>query len=181
MDAGRPLTTDLRLRNIARLAGWQTPTVVDAKGRGYTYPSGDHSRPFLTLPGEAALTGWATPQAYDAGESRPPRLKPDRLGRDPNSPGSYRFDLKDQVSLTAWATPGATDWKGSTREGQRRGQLSEDVLTIPSEASGPTPTGSTARTASGGQLNPAHSRWLIGLPSEWDQTAPLRASRGKEC
>lgn len=49
-----------------QLSGWATPTVVDATGRDYTYPNGDHKRPFLTLPGQAMATaGWATPTSRD--------------------------------------------------------------------------------------------------------------------
>jgi hypothetical protein len=35
--------------------------------------------------------------------------------------------------------------------------------------------GSTAETANGGQLNPAHSRWLMGYRQAWDAASPLWA------
>lgn len=87
--------------------------------------------------------------------------------------------------LTAWTTPSARDWKdspgmsemGTNPDGTIRTRIDQlprqAQLAGPGRltASGQTLTGSSAETESGGQLDPAHSRWLMGLPPEWDVCA----------
>ena len=100
--------------------------------------------------------------------------------------GRSRFRLRASVrrtsatGFTGWVTPTTRDWKdtpgmSALRDGEQRlDQLPRQAYLVTATrrtARGETLTGSYAATKSGGQLNPAHSRWLMGLPPAWDDCA----------
>jgi hypothetical protein len=77
-------------------------------------------------------------------------------------------------TVASWATPAGMDFKSNEaseehhqdRMNQSRGKpLSEQAHQL--TASGETPSGSPVGTVKRGQLNPAFSRWLMGLPPVW--------------
>ena len=74
----------------------------------------------------------------------------------------------------SWATPATRDYKDtgdmSASMTRKDGKARDDA--VPRQAFGLTAIGSPAATEKPGQLNPAHSRWLMGYPAEWDACAP---------
>lgn len=90
---------------------------------------------------------------------------------------------------SGYPTPSARDWKDSpgmafhsvNPDGSKRTRL-DLVPRIAYLAVGSTSSGSTSKMVNKGQYNPAHSRWLMGLPPEWDDCAVTAtpSSRSKQ-
>lgn len=125
---------------------------------------------------ESELIGWPSPLASNVKNCYQDWKKViarKEAGRQPN--------LQDFAVLAAWVTPTSRDWKDSAgMTAQRDGKDRLDQLPRQAYTCGPLRltvfgemrTGSYVEMENGVQLNPAHSRWLMGLPRAWDESSP---------
>ena len=148
--------------------GWPTPT-----GNSYTGAGSGKREGGLNLQTAVELSGWPTPRSVESGHST----------GNPARAFNRKSRLEDMVFLAGWVTPSTRDWKDTPGmaterpDGRNRtDQLPRQAATAEPcrwTASGEMLTGSCAGMESGGQLNPALARWLMGLPPEWDDCAVM--------
>ena len=172
---GRRMGTPIEVQ--AQMAGWPTPRQADGEKNVRSAAGSASEMERKGGPQDmsmaVSLCGWSTPTSRDHKDGAP----------CPNVP--INGLLGRTVWLSGWPTPnsrenGGGDYSDPAKAMKRltsghQINLSEVALfpgPIRYTVHGEMLTGSSARMASGGQLNPALPRWLMAFPAEWERSAP---------
>lgn len=157
---------------VPALAGWTMPAARDWRDTpGMTAERSDEKSRTDQLPRQAYLAGWPTCRAEDSESAG---------ARHSRGIADTVVAVARTIHRAGWPTPGMDSFR--SRSGDRKDemgiqQLAQSTLRIPNgparlTAFGEIRIGYSAQMGGGEQLNPEHSRWLMGCPAAWARSAP---------